>query len=360
MVIYKDKQYKFYEYFNTENGFLIRSESVDTKKNPIMRSFPELLDIGIMGTCAASNLNICKNFGVDCYQKAMAKKRPNIKLEEYETLLKQCNGKVFQIALGGAGDPNKHEDFKEILRMTRKNNIVPNYTTSGYMLTDDEAELTKLYCGAVAVSFYSKLINGNESNPYTLNAINMLLKHNCITNIHYVLSKQTISEAIYRLKNNLFPIGINAIIFLLYKPSGFGVQNKVLSCFDSELKELINIIDTQHFDYAIGFDTCFTPALLTFSKIISSKSLDFCEAARFSMYIDCELNAFPCSFDSCEKKYCVSLKNKSILDVWKSDVFEKFRNKQNPNCKSCKMYSDCLCGCPLYDSINICNRKGNQ
>lgn len=356
MIVYKDKKYKFYEFFNNKNGFLIRSDSFDNHQNPTMRSFPELLDIGIMGTCLASELNICKNFGVDCYQKAKVMKRPNMTFNDYRQLLSQCTGKVFQIALGGAGDPNKHEQFEAILKVTREHHIVPNYTTSGYLLTENEADITKKYCGAVAVSFYSNFVNGMESNSDTINAINLFLKHGCLTNIHYVLSKKTISEAIYRLKNNLFPHGINAIIFLLYKPSGFGTENNTLSYADTELKELIEIIDNTHFDYDIGFDTCFTPALLTYSHSISLNSLDFCEAARFSMYIDCELNAYPCSFDSTAKQYCVSLDNYSILNAWNSDVFNKFRNDQEHKCQQCEKHNYCLGGCALYKSIDICNK----
>lgn len=356
MIVYKDNKYKFYEFFNTSNGFLFRSDSFDNHRNPNMRSFPELLDVGIMGTCIASKSNICKDFGVDCYQKAKFLKRPNMNLSDYKKILAQCSGKVFQIALGGAGDPNKHEQFEKILKLTREYKIIPNYTTSGYLLTETEAELTKKYCGAVAVSFYSTLIDGTESNPNTINAINVFFKHNCTINIHYVLSKETVSEAIYRLKNNLFPHGINAIIFLLYKPSGFGIKEKTLSYTDTELKELINIIDNTHFDYDIGFDTCFTPALLTYSSTFLSDSLDFCEAARFSMYIDCELNAYPCSFDAIDKKYCVSLNDYSILDVWNSDTFNRFRKKQENRCLSCKQQHNCFGGCILYNSIDICNK----
>lgn len=360
MIVYKDKKYQFYEYFNEQNGFLFRSDSMHTNNNPKMRSFPELLDVGIMGTCLASEHNFCKKFGVDCYQKATIRKRPNMNCDDYERLLSQCTGKVFQIALGGAGDPNKHEYFEKILKTTCKYKIIPNYTTSGYLLSDYEAELTKMYCGAVAVSFYSNLIDGRESNQNTIKAINIFLNHGCTTNIHYVLSKDTISEAIFRLKNNLFPQGINAVIFLLYKPSGFGILDKTLSYNDLELKELIDIIDKNHFNFDIGFDTCFTPALISFSNTIAFNSIDFCEAARFSMYIDCELNAYPCSFDAVEKQYCISLKESTIPEIWNSEQFNQFRRKQESNCIYCKKREYCLGGCTLYSSIDICNKKNNS
>lgn len=89
-----------------------------------------------------------------------------------------------KIALGGAGDPNKHPQFKEILNICRRYRIVPNLTTSGFLIADNEIELIKKYCGAVAVSWYSRLINGKESNLNTMQAIENLVNGGCITNIY--------------------------------------------------------------------------------------------------------------------------------------------------------------------------------
>ena len=51
--------------------------------------------------------------------------------------------------------------FGEILEACRAYRIVPNITTSGFMMMDDEIALIRKYCGAVAVSWYSRLMNGN-------------------------------------------------------------------------------------------------------------------------------------------------------------------------------------------------------
>ena len=357
MIIYKDKKYHFFEFFNEANGFLFRSDVEGTKYNPIQRSFPELLDIGIMGKCKASERGFCKNFGVDCYQKAKESQKVNMTFDTYKSIIDQCPGKVFQVALGGAGDPNHHENFLDILEYTRNKNIIPNYTTSGYLLSQREIEITKAYCGAVAVSFYSKLKNNNETNDITINAINNFIKANIKTNIHFVINKDTITEAIFRLRNNLFPDGINAIIFLLYKPAGYGQTDKLITFNDSNLKELIRIVETTKFSFSVGFDTCFTPALIKYSTSIAKESFDFCEAARFSMYIDSECNAYPCSFDVSDGKYKYSLKNKKIIDAWNSPIFNSFRNKQDSNCNKCKSKIFCMGGCALFESINICNKE---
>ena len=357
MIIYKDCQYLFFEYFNPNNGFLLRTESLKDGKNPLMRSFPELLDVGIMGHCQSSNLDICKKAGVDCYQMGKKSPQKNMSLDNYCKIVDESSGKVFQISLGGAGDPNKHECFEEILKYTRKKNIVPNYTTSGYNLTDDEISITKENCGAVAVSFYSKLVNGRESNKQTIQALNNFLEAGCRTNIHYVVSNESIDEIIFRIENNLFPSEISAIVLLLYKPSGFGIIEKTLSYHSEKMRKLISLVESIRHPYEIGFDTCFTPALLKYSKKIDFASIDFCEAARFSMYIDCEMNAFPCSFDSCNKEYIFPMKDKKIIEAWNSDQFSTFRWKQEKRCSRCSHNALCLGGCTLFDEINLCGMK---
>ena len=49
MYKYYDKKNNFVETFNPETGFYIRSDDLTTGKEPFMRNFPALLDIGVMG-----------------------------------------------------------------------------------------------------------------------------------------------------------------------------------------------------------------------------------------------------------------------------------------------------------------------
>lgn len=103
-------------------------------------------------------------------------------VEDFRAVAEQSRGKCNQFALGGRGDPDQHEAFEEILKICRENEIVPNFTTSGYGMTKEIAALCKEYCGAVAVSWYR--------SEYTENAVQMLLDAGVKTNIHYVLEKQ--------------------------------------------------------------------------------------------------------------------------------------------------------------------------
>lgn len=357
MIYYEDKKYRFVEYFDETTGFLARSNvfrnGIETDMEPHMRSFPELLDIGIMGHCDACSAGLCRLVGVDCYQNASVRSRPNMSVQAYSQLVKQCKGKTFQVALGGAGDPNKHEEFEEILRLTRRNLLVPNLTTSGFALTDAEISLIHNYCGAVAVSFYSKLDSrGLETNPLTITAAERFIEAGCITNIHFVLGKHNIDEAIYRVKNGLFPRDINAVVFLLYKATGQARKENVLSLNDRRYIEFLELVDSGTSDFKIGFDSCQSPAINRFCPNIAKESIEFCDSARFSMYIDCDLKAYPCSFAHDLPSYAVDLSTQLIKDAWNSEQFIRFRGAQ---CGGCVLHSNNECrGCALDVGINLC------
>lgn len=136
----------------------------------------------------------CRAAGIDCYQEGRSRHTPHMSIEEFADIARQAFGKTFQIALGGAGNPNKHPDFEKMLKTCRFYRIVPNITTSGFKITDAEQHLIKDYCGAVAVSWYSRLDHGMESNRDTIKAVKQFVELGCITNIHFVVSQDTIDE----------------------------------------------------------------------------------------------------------------------------------------------------------------------
>ena len=363
MICYEDKKYNFVEYFDETTGFLARSNTfqngVETDIEPDMRSFPELLDIGIMGHCDACSAGLCKAAGVDCYQNAAVRSRPNMTAQEYSELVRQCKGKAFQVALGGAGDPNKHEEFEEILRLSRENLIVPNLTTSGFALTDVEIDLIRKYCGAVAVSFYSRLDgDGQESNRLTVSAIERFIEAGCCTNIHFVLGKHNIDEAIYRVKSGLFPSGINAVVFLLYKATGQARKENVLSDSDPKYIEFLKLVNSRAVALKMGFDSCQSPAISKSCLDVAEESIEFCDSARFSMYIDCDLIAYPCSFGHGFDEFAVDLSQNTIKAAWESEEFERFRSLQAQIRNGCTQRSCRPCAIGVLP--NMCAQCNNK
>lgn len=349
-----DKKYHFISAFDTENGTYIRTGIIDengkdTGIDPFMASFPHLIDVGVMGHCIHGKTGLCVKAGIGCYQSGLTVNKPNMTVEDFRWIAEQCKGRCNQLALGGRGDPDQHENFEELLSISRDNNLVPNFTTSGYGMTHDLAVLCKKYCGAVAVSWYR--------SEYTLSAINMLLEAGVKTNIHYVLGNNSIDEAINRLENNDFPKGINAVIFLLHKPAGQGNKENILDYSDPRVERFFKQVDIKH-PFKVGMDSCNVPGAINYCRRILPESLDTCEGARYSCYIGSDMVMVPCSFDQ-EKHYEVQLDKETVTieQAWNSDQFELFREHMRTSCPGCKKRDYCLGGCPLMPEIVFCKSK---
>lgn len=366
------KEKEFFSWFDEKTGRYLRTGIIrdgrDTGEDPFMASFPELLDVGIMGHCRHGKSGLCRKAGVECYQDGLHADAPNMSQEDFRWITEQCKGQTYQFALGGCGDPDQHEHFEEILQICCEADIVPNFTTSGLGMTPEIAQLCRKYCGAVAVSWYR--------SPYTLRAIHLLLEAGVKTNIHYVLSKRTLAEAITRLKGSEkqnflkekgFPKGINAVVFLLHKPVGLGTQENVIQVGDPEFAEFLQYIDSagtvlkqqerMQFGFKIGFDSCTVPALIRGSQTIDPDSLDTCEGARWSAYITPDMKMLPCSFDNQAQEWAVDLRTHSIEEAWNSEAFELFRKSFRTSCPECSDRVRCMGGCPICPEIVLCDRR---
>lgn len=350
------KEQDFISIFDELTGQYVRSgvmvDGKDSGRDPFMSSFPELLDIGIMGHCIHGKTGLCMAAGVECYQNGLHAINDNMKLEDFKKIAEQCEGKTFQFALGGCGDPDQHENFEDILKVCKEHGIVCNFTTSGLGMTEEIAKLCKKYCGAVAVSWYR--------SDYTLNAIKLLLQEGVKTNIHYVLSTDSIQEALDGLKNNLFPEDINAIVFLLHKPVGLGSAKKVIRIENKIFKEFVEYISNEELNYKIGFDSCTVPAFVNNPGKIDLDSLDTCEGARWSAYITADMKMLPCSFDNQEQRWSVDLNEFSIEEAWDSIQFEEFRSYLREACSSCVKRELCMGGCPIRPEIVLCEDRAQK
>lgn len=348
-----DKIHHFVSYFDEKTGIYARSGVIvngkETNQDPFMSSFPELLDVGIMGHCEHGLKGLCRKSGVQCYQSGGKTQQPNMSLADFREILEQCHQDTYQIALGGRGDPDMHENFEVILKMCRQYGVVPNFTTSGYGMTPEKAAICKKYCGAIAISWYR--------SPYTRQSIQELLSAGVKTNIHYVLGQNSIDEAIRRLETLDFPVGINAVVFLLHKPVGFGTEENVLQKDDSKVSEFFELVDTGNFPFKIGFDSCSVPGILHFCKRIAGESIDTCEGGRWSAYISPDMKMMPCSFDNSAMKWAVDLRTYTLQEAWDSPQFDDFRSRFLNSCPYCAKRENCMGGCPITPQIVLCGEK---
>lgn len=325
--IYSNDEY--YINFDMQSGYEVMS-GVKGNPDPFSLVFPSLLDIGIKGSCP----NKCEF----CYQGD--KQEPDMSLEDFKTIIDQTKDHTMQVALGGRGDPETHKDFEEILKYCRDNYVVPNYTTSGQRMTSDHLLLSKKYTGAVAVSYYPTL----KKNYYDITK--EMIERGIKTNMHIIFYKPYEEDIFEFLSTGQYglrvPEGLNAIIFLLYKPAGKACLKPELVPSNESIKRFLDLI--LHYTnkvypetkIKIGVDSCLACRMIPFAnfKKLDQTSIDVCESARMSAYITPSMKLMPCSFGY-EEIHGVSLKNATIRDVWTNNrLFINFRKalEEKPVC----------------------------
>ena len=141
----RGKRYPYLSAFDEDTGLYFRTgilkDGKDTGIDPFRADFPELLDVGIMGSCSHGESGLCQKAGIDCYQSGPQIRQNHMSLDDFRRIVEECRGRTYQFALGGRGDPDQHPDFAEMLAYSRRHGIVPNFTTSGLGMTSGIAEL---------------------------------------------------------------------------------------------------------------------------------------------------------------------------------------------------------------------------
>ncbi len=336
---FKEEHYS--TFFNPSTGFFARVEDPHHDEPFWSSHGPELLDIAIT--------NWCDKECPLCYRKSDQSGR-HMSLEDYRTIMQQAQQMhVFQVALGG-GNPNQHPDFCEILRLTREHyGIVPNYTTNGRGLTEEVLEATRKYCGAVAVSAYY---------PYEemRSAITKLASHLIKTNIHFILTNQSINTAMSWLETPpSFLNHINALIFLNYKPVGRYSSRKLLPRNHRQIKHFFQVATEKRHKFRIGFDSCSVSGIVRFTNA-SRICHEGCEAGRFSLFVSENMKMYPCSFMAGAAYDGLPISGDNMRDIWRNgETFKRIREKLGAGgCRDCEHSDLCLGGCPLFEEINFC------
>lgn len=316
---------------------------------PLITSSPILIDLSLNNQC-----NEQCSF---CYMSS----KPNghgesIAMEDINILIKMMkHARVFQIALGG-GEPTLHPEFPKILKKLRlEADVIPNYTTNGSTLNREILLASKKYCGAVAVSY-----NKHRFNE-TLIAAEKLRKASIKTNVHIVLLRENFSQ-ILNIIQEYAKIGISGVVLLLFKPMGRGstLRNQIIRPEDENnlAKELIKITAfCQSKKITLHYDACSAPLIRKLPYL--AESIDGCNGARYSCYVDLNLRAKPCSF--MQNKQGIDLHSIGLKKAWNSPFFLEFRRtllrRRFVGCKKCDYFTSCWGGCPIIPEIAICSDK---
>ncbi|WP_420237710.1 radical SAM protein [Telmatobacter bradus] len=326
---------------DTETGITMRWGRTP-EEDPVFAPWPELADIFISNHCSAG----C----TFCYRDSRAD-NSFMALEDYERVLDALTsprwGSVFQVALGG-GEPLEHPDFLKILEATTRRGIIANFTTNGQHVTREVAQSIAGLVGAVAIST-------SNLDHLDRNKIDYLVSAGIRTNLHYILDRNSIFQAIDILHGAYRELlaDVNAVIFLTYKPRG---RADASLCLEDgpELRAFLASVSNNNAGVHIGFDACFVPLLLHDTDT-EAQYVDACECAFFSIYIDEKLNVKPCSFAT-EGKDAWNLRHHSMEKIWK-ESFSAYRaglldQMCSADCKAAQRFHG---SCAYFDQLNFCH-----
>ena len=317
---YKSVRSPGYNYhFNKGNGLFVRwGNHVDD--DPAWSPYgPEIADIEIStGDCSSG----CPW----CYKSNSPEPGQHMSLDTFKSVLDALPNTITQVALG-ITDADANPDFIAILEECRARGIVPNYTTSGFGLTAEIEGATARLCGAVAVSVYPH--NKQVAWDTVRRFIALGMKQ---VNVHLLYYAANIGFVQDVLKEAGGVDGLNAVVLLGLKPKG-GADGWV-PLGQEEFGEIVESANVR-----LGFDSCSAPKFERWAAENGREDLlvfsEPCESSLFSIYIDVNGRAWPCSFGEGHP----DLEPTAVDGAWHSPQFEAFRSMLWANDRKCPLYN---------------------
>jgi len=302
-------------FFDKTNGLFLRwgwTQDDNPQWSPLG---PEIADIEIStGDCSSG----CPW----CYKSNAEREGQHMNLDTLVKILDTLPDTLTQVALG-ITDADANPDFVTMLQACRLRGVIPNYTTSGHGMTQDIAKATADLCGAVAVSVY----------PH-----NLTLAFQTIQGFIDLGMKQVNIHLLYHARNKNFVKavleeaelidGLNAVVLLGLKPTGGAAGWEPMGQAD-----FTDILDNAN--VSLGFDSCSAHKFLAWAADKDMPEAEIfaepCESSLFSIYINVEGKAYPCSFVEDKVEPVDLLVAEDFRrDVWESAPFWEFRNRHCP------------------------------
>lgn len=348
----RSENYNFF--FNKNTGLFARwgkTQEEDPAYSPIG---PEILDIEI------TSGGQCKGGCSFCY-KSNGGNKPvnNMSFETFKTIFDKFPKNLTQIAFG-IMNIDSNPDFDKMMFYSRMDGgVVPNYTCHGMDTTNEDAEFARDFCGGIAVSIVDKEQSYNTIRKYIRAGLKQV-------NIHYMISEETYERAfeiIDDIKSDQRLQGLNAIVFLQYKPKGRGTHHFTSLNSHEKFKKLTDYCDMNQVNY--GFDSCSSPMVMRSMERNKNKEriiqfVEPCESTLFSGYINWKGEFFPCSFvEGCEgweEGIDLTKIDNFLTDVWNHPKVVSFRKglmKSSHKCSSCEFKPHCR-KCIVYKTITNC------
>lgn len=346
------KSLNYNYFFNKKTGLFVRWGRTQDD-DPLYSAFgPEILDIEI------TSGGQCKGGCSFCY-KSNGGKVPvnNMTLGTFKSIFDKFPSLLTQIAFG-IMNINSNPEFNDIMSYARSKGVIPNYTCHGIDTTEQDAQFAKQICGGIAVSIVDKDASYSSIRKYLDAGVEQV-------NIHYMISEETYDRAfdiIHDISEDDRLEGLNAIVFLQYKPKGRGVHKFTSITDNNRMRKLIQYCNEMNVNY--GFDSCSSPLVMKSLKSNKDKIMQFiepCESTLFSGYINWKGEFFPCSFVEGTESWKEGLKivetDNFVEDIWNHPKVVSFREEvinSTKGCKNCEFKNSCR-KCIVYNSITNCS-----
>ena len=246
--------------------------------------YPEFYDVKVTSHCPGA----CPY----CYQGSTAAAQHHrgivARFRQFFGRLDQ-NQLPFQIAFGG-GEPTTHPEFANLVLECKDIGIVPNYTTNGWWIVDEEISKFVLaytkHCGGVAASAHSHLDTEWKA------ATSVLVANDVHTNLHVIISDDASVDRFIDIYREF----AGKVRYFVLLP--MASQGRSLTAFSpSTWKYLCQRVDGSPHDIAFGAG--FHPYL---AKDRGRFDVSIYEPECMSAYLDLEtMRVFRSSFSSEER-----------------------------------------------------------
>lgn len=205
----------FWTLFNRQTGNKIRftfDDITDMSKAPTRADTPELVDLSITDYCP---------FGCEYCYKGSGSSGNHAKTTHILSIIDAlAEMKVFEVAFGG-GEPTLHPDFWSIIKHTRNNGIVPNFTTRRSDWLNVPEYVNAVINSGCGVAF--SVERCDEVVKKVGAALAAGINYNNI-NVHLVMGTMYRDE-FTRLLRTIDTLGVHAVL-LGYKETGRGKTHR--------------------------------------------------------------------------------------------------------------------------------------
>lgn len=307
-------------------------------------SAPLEVHFSITNRCSAG----CKH----CYTGSTPDAKGELSFDKIcETIDKLAEMGVFHIALGG-GEAVEREDLFEVAAYARSKGIVPNLTTSGYLISEKNIDRFSVF-GQVNISIDTVKERDNllrkGAISRRLEALELLQKSGVRCGINTVITRDTL-EDLPELIKTVKRLKIREIELLRLKPAGRAADQLYYDnrLTDEQNREFLPLLKRLFRKYRVHLkiDCSFVPMVVWHKpdkKLLERLSLYGCEAGAVLLGISPTGKVSGCSFlsaDDTVESFPESLTQSAHLQECKN-----WTESAPEPCSSCEYLKLCCGGC---------------